>query len=224
MSFKQFKRLYKRFQAPRRNLDILVVSHGGSGSTLLTSFIGRYTTINSPDSTEDGLLHCCSPDHPLVKLAAPRRIIYCYSDPRISVLSLFRRNLALGMQAKLRYFGSSLYEYRKLAACYSSTVRSLDDFILKEYDCFGINSFWRNWTTSWVGTPIMLLNYASMWDNIGEIVDFVGLDPAASSAFPKKIERNSNFEHLTASKIEALTRIYSKTICEIEQMPSLLIK
>jgi len=218
-------RIQRRFQQPTKNLELLVVSHGGSGSTLLAKFLHDYIKVNSPVSTDDGLLHCSTPDHPLVKIANPLRIVYVYDDPRLSVLSLFRRNLHLGMQAKLRYFGSSPSEYRRVSARYRATVKNLDEFFEKGYDCFGINSFWQNWTRSWVDVPLMLLSYDAIWQNLGQILEFSGVsEPNAKNLFPKQSQRAASLGEISSRRLEIFNSIYSKTLSEMDGLDPLVVR
>lgn len=218
-------RIQRRFQQPTKNLDLLVVSHGGSGSTLLAKFLGNHIKVNSPVSTDDGLLHCSTPDHPLVKIANPKRIIYVYDDPRLSVLSIFRRNLHIGMQAKLRYFGSSPNEYRRVIARYQATVKSLDEFFEKGYDCFGINSFWQNWSRSWSDVPLMLLSYDGIWQNLGQILEFSGVSGRDDrTLFPAKSQRAGNLGEISSERLQIFNSIYSKTLCEMDGLDPLVVR
>jgi hypothetical protein len=129
------------------------------------------------------------------------------------------------MQAKLRYFGESPHEYRKMCAGYDATVKSLDDFFEKQYDCFGINSFWRNWTGGWTGAPLMLLSYESMWDNLDRILAFSEIRKRHNVAsFPVKRERKSSLEDLPASRIRILNRIYSQILTEMSDLPPVVVR
>ena len=191
---------------------------------MLTDFFAEHVLVNSSNSTHDALLHCCSPDHPLLANIAPVKAIYCYEDPRISVLSLFERNLAQGMQAKLRYFGSNLADYNKLSKDYAARVHSIDEMIQLEYDCFGINNFWQNWTSVPASFPIMIVSYQQLWTHTATLLEFAGVPSTAHASFPLQRRRQSSLQKLCPHHADALETIYKDTIDAMSKTEACLIR
>jgi len=185
---------------------------------MLAKFFGQYLVTNSPNSMNDGLKHCNSPDHPMLRKARPEKIIYCYADPRLAVLSLFRRGLADGMQVKLRYFSDDIERYRYLVNERSSRVKSKEEFFNMGYDCFGINSFWNNWLHGIIDCPVLFLRYDSIWSNAEKIFDYVGLSKQLLPRFPCRRGRLTSLDNISEDNLAALDRIYQQTIISMQQM------
>ena len=109
-----------------QNYDVIVVSFGGAGTTMLLEFLAPYLKVNHRNSYVDGLKHIYTPEHPILKNNTVEKVIYLMSDPRDSVLSIFRRNFAEDMVAKLKEKHSSPEEYNKIVTDNTSGVRGLD--------------------------------------------------------------------------------------------------
>lgn len=71
----------------KKNIEVLIVSSGGVGTTFLMEEIKRYKTTNDPDN-KDGYKHLPIPP---ISQNPNLKVVYLFGDPVLACISLFRR-------------------------------------------------------------------------------------------------------------------------------------
>ncbi len=207
-----------------QDYDVIVVSFGGAGTTMLLEFLAPYLKVNNRNSYVDGLKHIYSPEHPILKNNSVGKVIYLMSDPRDSVLSLFRRNYAENMMAKLKANHSSPEEYYSIVSENKSGIKKLSDFLEIGDDVFGFKEHWKQWTESTLTFPVLFINYETIHDSIKQILEFLELPVELENSFPPRRQRNSSFEALSSSDRTCLNQIYEEMATDIANRPGTFIR
>ena len=157
----------KKWQGPHIDLEVLVVSTGGVGTTTLIEHLSKFVTVNDPDDI-DGLKHS-----PLPNLQATRTI-YLYGDIRRSTQSLRRRG----------------YEERtlaKLGAPFAILIpdRIRPDFFLKLAARGQIRRFIR--ASKKDAFRFLVLTYEELFESAEEIAAFLKIsDDTFVAEFPRR--------------------------------------
>lgn len=207
-----------------RSYDVIVVSYGGSGTTFLIDFLKRHTTINSPNSLEDGIKHIISPQHPVLDGKIVNKAIYIYGDPIDATLSLFRRDFVKYMIPKInsRHHcdGASLISYR------DSNVRNISyrDYLTNGEDELSFQEHWTNWNNEHVDFPILFIKFDAIHDHVEDILKFLDLPLHLAKDFPPKKTRSSDLKKLPEDELVALQRIYGALQEDMARQPDLRIK
>lgn len=206
----------------RKQYDVIVVSYGGSGTTMLLDFLAPHMRVNSSNSFVDGIKHINSPDHPVLRYKKIERAIYLVADPREATLSLFRRNYALRMIAKLKAKHSNTEEYRRFVETYQPNILNLSDFLQRGEDLFGFRKHWQQWHEDTASFPVLFVRYDALHDSIAEILEFLGLPARLKDDFPSRRQRATRLNELTIEDRRRLDRIYEDMATEIAEAPNLM--
>jgi hypothetical protein len=207
-----------------KRYDAIVVSYGGAGTTMLLEFLAPHMRVNSHNSFVDGIKHINSPDHPVLRHKKIKRAIYLVTDPREATLSLFRRNYALRMMAKLHAQHGNADDYRRFIDNYRPDVESLDDFLQLGEDLFGFKKHWRQWHENAAPFPVLFIRYDALHDSLEEILQFLGLPGNLKNSFPAKKPRTTCLSELIFEDRQRLDRIYGNLAIEIAESPNLVAR
>lgn len=187
------------------NIDTLVVSYGGVGTSFLMHYLSAYKMVNNY-LDEDFLKHMYCPPKPMPSVI---RIIYLYGDPILAALSIFRRNL-------------QYYHSKKLLTINRKRISPIpDNMTIDEYASNGIDKFYfkdhfKNWFCSEIQNPILFMKYESIFKHSGIIGDFLELPKEARSDFPLQKERESSKAGLNKITLKNLNRMYGEFKQEID--------
>lgn len=193
--------------------DVIVVSYGGSGTTLLAQTLGRVLRVNSPNSDHDGILHAFSPHHPVFSRLDVRRAIYAYAYPPEAILSLFNRDYQSRMVAKLNSTHKTRSEYIRNIKSDSQPLE-FSDLLDCDDDPFRVRRHLQNWTAAEsTDFPILCVKYDALFASKKIIADFVGR-PDVADSFPARRPRKSRLSDLRPCQKSALQRIYRRE-CEL---------
>jgi hypothetical protein len=204
--------------------DVVVVSYGGSGTTFLIDFLSAHTTVNSPNSLEDGIKHIISPKHPVLDSKTVKKAVYVYGDPIEATLSLFRRDFVKFMIPKINsrehHDGASLVDYR------DANVRDVryQDYLDNGCDELSFEEHWKNWTSEDIDFPILFVKFDAIHDRVEDILNFLKLPLHLAKDFPPKIVRSSDLRKLPKDELAALQRIYGALQEDMALQPDLHIK
>lgn len=179
------------------NIEVLVTSFGGVGTTFLTRFVSRYKTTNHSGDA-DLLKHLAVPP---CSFNSGVRFVYVYGDPIMAVVSLFRRNYQYVHSGKLQ-------SYQKLVVSPIPKEMSLEQYALSGRDQFLFESHFDNWYRRYLLHPTVFIRYEKLWDNLEPLFDFLGIPASAISAFPEKKERESSLSGISPEALHGLQMMY----------------
>ena len=108
-----------------RNINVLISSMGGVGTTFFIKHIKRHTTTNDILNS-DGFKHL-----PFPPFSSNKNIkyIYIYGNPIDSVISLFRRNHQVAQSRKLLLFNNKLNCIKRDTTLEQYAAEGVDRFL-----------------------------------------------------------------------------------------------
>ncbi|OKH18213.1 hypothetical protein [[Limnothrix rosea] IAM M-220] len=118
-----------------QNLELLIVSFGGVGTSFFMNFFNQHKLINCRHNG-DGLKHLVEP--PLV-LSPNLKAIYIFGDPIEATVSLFRRGYHHAHSRKISPDKEATLELM-------SPETSLEDYAGYGKDLFGFERHYQNWS------------------------------------------------------------------------------
>lgn len=196
------------------DIDIVVVSYGGVGTTFLLSFLAQYKKTNSP-TDKDGFKH--SP-LPLISFNPSVKFVYVYGNPQMAAASIFRRNYQRPQSKKLqRWIDSS-----------SSPIPK--GMTLPEYASLGVDRFhfekhFFSWYDKYLtGVPTLFVRYESLFDNVERILEFAGIPKSSANSFPEKRKRESMKEQVSAETAKCLDIMYGEFAKKLEKLSDIEIR
>ncbi|MEQ8909268.1 MAG: hypothetical protein RIC95_08750 [Vicingaceae bacterium] len=193
--------------------EVVVASYGGVGTTFLIEFIRKFKKTNCAHDS-DGVKHSPLPplsNNPKIKF------VYIYGDPRLAVISLFRRKFHRAQSRKL--------------LMYSKEDRSLlkDNTTLAEYltwrkDLFRFERHFQNWYDSYLNYPTFFVKIDDLFKVKSELVNFLELPESALKEFPIQKVRNSKIESLDSSLSNLLDEQYAQFSSFLKGLNSYVIR
>lgn len=138
-----------------QHLDVLVISSGGAGSTLLIDELARHLRVNSRNDSDD-LKHLPRlPD----RFPSEIKVVYLYGEVDEVVASIHRRGW-------IAAHGSKLGSIRSVLASSRSQAKGLGEAVQRQID----------WFSHCGRSNLLLVRYAELWDRLEEVATFVGID------------------------------------------------
>jgi hypothetical protein len=185
-----------------KDIEVLIVSYGGVGTSFLIDAISPYRKTNYKDDI-DGLKH-----YPLPPLNGSHnlKVVYIYGDPAEAVMSLFRRNYHHHQSTKLQS-----HRLRRHVVDIASTLSSYAE---RGEDQFFFADHFLNWRHRYVLYPTLYLHYDTIHDQVNLIKSFLDLPDKFLHNFPLKLPRNSSKADLSGKTSAALDGIYAD-FCEM---------
>jgi len=162
-----------------KEMELLVCSYGGVGTTFLIDFLAQYKTCNNRDD-KDGFKHL---DKPPPTRNKNLRAIYIFGNPIDAVYSLFRRQFHHEQSYKL------LEQYRNLKPV--PLEMSLDTYATEGIDKFQFENHFLNWSERYSQYPVLFIRYEKIWDHLDELLEFAGIPIEEKRLFPERKERKS---------------------------------
>jgi len=197
-----------------KNIDVVVASVGGAGSTILLSYLANYKTTNRLGD-KDGLKH--SPLPP-VSFNTDIKFVYVFRKPQAVVISLFRRNIQRAQSKKLQRWVNE----------YCSPIPK--DMTLQEYASIGVDRlFFKNHFFNWydrylTAIPTMFIRYETMFDNVEPLLDFLDIPLDHKDNFPKKKKRSTTIEEIPAETVNQLDKMYGDFSGELAKLDDIEIR
>jgi len=203
------------------DLDAIVVSYGGAGTTEFIQYLGQWMRVNHPNSLQDGIKHANSPAHPVLMGRRIGAAVYLYDDPVRAMISVFRRGLHTRHAAKL---ASSQHrsgvEYREYVTSHERSM-ALDQYLAEGRDHLGFGQHVTNWLTHSTTFPILFVRFDVLFESAEAIARFVGLQRNAVASFPVRRPRTADPAQLTVEQSAAADRIYSSLRERLTALPGL---
>ena len=185
------------------NLEVLVVSAGGVGTSFLMKQIGLFKKTNDIDN-KDGYKHMSIPPIPKNNRV---KVIYVFGDPMLACVSLFRRNYACTQSVVIQKYNKK----KKLI----DHDENLSEYLEKGIDKLMFEKHFINWHRTFKVYPTLFIRYDAIHDNISEIKQFLGLPEEFLKTFPPEKVRSSRIEDLENYELERLNELYGKFRNEI---------
>lgn len=195
------------------NIDVLVGSFGGCGSSFFTKFLAQYKTVNH-NHTRNELKDLKHVDRPPLTLQQNLKAIYIFGDPYNAIYSMFRR--------KLQRNNSILF----LSNYFINPIDvdcTLEQYLEEGIDRLKLGNAFENWSNSKVNYPIMLVKYEALWDHLPEIFDYLEIPRSEIKNFPNQKERNSNWQSLSQEAKHNLHQMYGELHYKIKDYDEIKI-
>lgn len=200
-----------------KNIEVVVTSFGGVGTSFLMFYLAQFKEINSPED-RDSLKHL-----PLPPISFNPRIkfIYVYGDPRLAVISLFRRGYHHLQSYKLQS-----YKLRWDIDSQSLIPRKMT---IQEYAALGIDRFrfrehFYNWYNCLLTHETMFLRYETLFESVELILDFLDIPRNHIDSFPKKVDRSSKKSDIHPKTWNHLNTIYGDFYNELTMLKDVEIR
>jgi hypothetical protein len=194
-------------------VDLVIVSYGGVGTSFLMDFFSQYLTINHPHD-KDGFKH--SPLPP-ISFNPNVKFMYVYGNPQMAAASLFRRNFHTAQSFKLQRWG------RKV-------VPIPMEMTIQEYAHLGIDRFcfenhFQNWYRKYLtGIPTLFVRYETIFDNVRHLLEFTEIPEDSIEKFPPKKQRNSKKEEISVETASLLDQMYGDFADQLDKLDDIEIR
>jgi hypothetical protein len=195
-----------------KKVEVLIVSAGGVGTTFLMKEIGKYKTINN-FSNADGFKHLPIPP---ISFKKNIKVIYVFGNPIEACMSLFRRQFHHTQSYKMQQYLPKQYNV--------AIETSIEEYAAAGKDGFFFRRHFEHWNDTYVVYPTLFLKYETLFENLGDIADFLELPESFEAEFPKKKERVSQLSNLQKNTLESLNAMYGDLERELSQLPDVFIK
>ena len=180
------------------DIEVLVASAGGVGTTFLMKAIQQYKKTNCPDNT-DGYKHLPFPPFGGSKNL---KVLYIYGDPVMATLSLFRRQYH-----HTQSHCTQKFEKKKDIIPMDLTI---ENYAAGGLDRLHLADHFHNWHSRYTQHDTLFVRYEDIHANIEAIADYLDLPAQFVSTFPPAKERKSNTEHISAVTLSQLDHMYSE--------------
>jgi hypothetical protein len=194
------------------NLDLVISSFGGAGTTLLINFFNNYFRTNSYRDY-DRLKHL---PYPPLSFKKNQKFIYLFGDPVHATISLFRRNFHRSQSKKI-------LDGLRIKQQPLPTVITLEEYASQGVDRFYLRDHFMNWYRSSHSHPILFIRYETLYQNLDTLFEFLNLPEDLVSTFPPYKERQSYNHELPEDTLSKLHEMHHDFIEELKLMPDVKI-
>jgi hypothetical protein len=195
-----------------RDKEVIVASFGGVGTSFLMSFIARFKKINDADDKD----HYKHSPLPPVSFNPNIKFIYVYGDPKLAVISLFRRGFHRKQARKLQWGTSFAQAVPQDMTLQEYADQGVDCFLLKEH-------FW-NWYDRFLTHETMFVRYERLFDNREALLNFLDIPASEIESFPKKKERASKESEIPPDVSRKLEDIYGDFRDDLAQLEDIEVR
>lgn len=193
----------KRIIVPN-NIEIIVTSFGGVGTSFLLDFINKNKLANST-SDLDFFKH--SPIPPIT-FNKKVKFIYIYGDPMLATVSLFRRGYH-------HYQSKKLLFYKNIKPISKKTT--LEEYAQGRIDKFCFEEHFFNWREKFLTHPTCFIRYDKIHEVKEHLIEFLELPKSRINDFPEFKERNSDINALDNKTINGLNYLYGDFTKKLEK-------
>lgn len=195
-----------------KNIEVLIVSAGGVGTTFLMEEIGKYKTTNCSSNT-DGYKHLPIPP---ISFNRNLKVVYVFGNPIWASISLFRRKY---------HHVQSINVQQYLEKGYTIPFEmSLDTYASEAKDGHYFERHLENWRIVYPIYPTLFIKYESLFDNLKIVADFLDLPSDFITNFPRKKVRQSELLNLSSSTANYLHHLYGKLAETLKNEPDTMIQ
>ena len=195
------------------NIDVVVASFGGVGTTFLIEFLSRLKKTNDYKD-RDGFKHLPIPP---ISFNKKIRFVFVFGDPIMATLSIFRRNYQHWQSEKLLRFND------KRISPINVDV-NIDEYASSGTDKFLFRNQFCNWYENYLYCPTIFIRYEKMWEIVEILTRFLDLPDSISKYFPKKQRRKTDLSSISIDTYKKLGKIYEHFIKELNELKDVEIK
>ncbi len=196
------------------NIDIIVVSYGGVGTSFLINFLSKYKITNSSVDS-DGFKHL-----PLPPISFNRKVkfVYIYGNPQMAAVSLFRRKYHFAQSRKLqRWINKDLAPIPLKMTLQEYAALGVDRFLFEEH--------FFNWYEKYLtGIPTLFVRYENIFDNVSDLLDFAEIPVDAIKKFPQKKKRKSTQDAISQETANLLDKMYGDFAKQLREMNDIEVR
>ena len=181
-----------------KDIEVLIVSAGGVGTTFLMDAIAPYKKTNC-SANSDGYKYLPIPP---ISFNRKLKVVYVFGDPVMASLSLFRRNYHHTQSVWATKFQQDNYVIPENI--------TIDDYGKNKKDGHYFENHFENWKERCLCYPSMFLKYENIHDSLDGLGLFLDLPNSFIHDFPKKKERKSSIENLSEAGKSGLQEMYGE--------------
>jgi len=196
-----------------KDIEVVVGSYGGVGTTFFLDFIAQFKKTNHPQD-EDKIKHLGMPP---VSFNKNVRFVYIYGDPMEAATSLFGRGMHNYQSKKLQRDQEAVNEPIPLDL-------SLEDYAKAGVDQFQFRRHFHNWYQDYLIHPTLFIRYEKIWDHKEEIFKFLDLPMSELDNFPEKKERRSKLADLPELVLSGLDTMYGDFVKELDEIGECVLR
>ena len=195
-----------------QEIDVLIASSGGVGTTFLINHIKQWKSTNSPDN-HDGLKHL-----PIPPLTQNKNVqaIYVFGDPVMATISLFRR--------QYHHTGSVAFQAFHPVDFIIPYEMTLAEYVAAQKEGLYLERHFKNWQEMATPYPVLFVRYEAIHDQLEAIRDYLGLSQAFIDTFPPRRSRKSNSNEVDPATLAALKSSISRFQRTIEDTKDARVK
>ncbi|MBT4223570.1 MAG: hypothetical protein HOD72_03800 [Opitutae bacterium] len=190
-----------------KEMELLICSYGGVGTTFLIDFLAHYKKCNNRDD-QDGFKHL---DKPPPTRNPELKTIYIFGKPIDAIYSLFRRGFHNEQSYKL------LEQYEKLNPV--PIEMSLETYAKEGTDRFHFENHFLNWSERNFQYPVLFVRYEKIWENLDTLLKFAGIPKEKKTSFPQKKERKTQSQEIPDEVHASMQRMYGNFQDQLENSP-----
>lgn len=190
-----------------KNIDIIVASYGGVGTTFLVEFLSKFKNINRADDS-DGIKHSILPP---ISRDKKMKFLYIYGDPQLAAISLFRRNFHHVHSTKILGFANK--RIRPIPR-----NMTLDDYANNGVDKFLFREHFYNWYSKYLVHPTFFIKYDKLHENIEALFEFLEIPKEYINDFPKFKKRSSSINDVSPETQNKIYNMYGDFNNEIKSL------
>ncbi|TVQ01793.1 MAG: hypothetical protein EA359_13275 [Balneolaceae bacterium] len=194
------------------NVDVVVTSYGGVGTTFIMDFISQQRRVNDKIN-EDRLKHL---PYPPLSIDSNQKFIYIFGDPVMAAISLFRRKLHYPQSKRI------IHGLRNNQQPIPRSM-TIEQYASEGVDRFYFQEHFRNWYNSMHTNPIIFLRYETLKNHLEKIFDYLDLPHELVSTFPEFRVRESYNHKLSDNTLIQLQTIYHEFNQELDQVPDIKV-
>jgi len=195
-----------------KDIEVLIVSAGGVGTTFLMDAIGKYKSINQ-SSNSDGYKHLPIPP---ISQNPNLKVVYVFGNPVMASISLFRRKYHAVQSIKSQQYLDEGFTI--------SEEMSLAEYASNGEDGHYFERHLNNWETNYRVYPTLFLRYETLFEQLEALALFLDLPAEFVSNFPAKRKRLSDKDALSPSTQEGLDAMYATLAAQMKALPDVFIQ
>ena len=195
-----------------RDIEVVVASFGGVGTSFLMSYIAQFKRTNSPKD-KDGLKHLPLPP---ISLNPNVKFIYVYGDPKLATISLFRRGFQTYQSYKL--------QWGKVSVSPIPRKMTLQEYASAGIDRFNFREQFYNWYDKFLVHETMFIRYETIFENIEPLLEFLEVPRTYIDTFPKRRDRKSSESEISFKTLESLNDIYGSFCDELAMLQDVEVR